>query len=220
MRFSYEELLCFNSITQGPAPFGIKLKHFPGEREEVVARTQRQLKEKMILDEGAHLTKAGGVIVRCYELYRNSHIHVILNEMKIALLANGECIVMYPAEDGYEMISTDHARLMAAVLQECPYIRKEEAREKGKWKGYGYDEFSAYIEENAKGSLMIGEYEGMKAVRERVFYWTEEAGYIYNLQRERQKEAAPREMRIELLKALKLWERQEEIRQAAVAGQV
>jgi hypothetical protein len=216
MMFSYEEILCMNSITDGPKPFRIRLIKAPGSEESILMRAQVGLREKNILDKDNHLTMAGKVMIRCYELYRNCKDFAVINEVSVAFVAKRECIICYPVAGGYMMECMDRMKVAAAILKESPYlqrIKKVEAEERGAWSDAGYEEVMAFVEKEAKGHLLISEIAGTDARKGRLFYWTDTKGYIYNLEQERLKAAGPREMWKEVLRVLKLWDFREELKQ-------
>jgi hypothetical protein len=226
MLFTDDELLCFNSITNGPAPFRIKIKQTRGSEADIVARTKERLRERQLLDDQNHLTTAGGMIVRYYEEYRNSNHYLIINEMSVAIIAKRRCIVVYPADGGYMMGSMDTAKVMAAAVHECTFLQASRssatappidasgfaaAGSPGQWAPADWEAVSAYVKENAVGHLIINEIKERDATKSRLIYWTKERAYLYNIERQRQKEVNPPQLYQELLKLFKLWELREEV---------
>ncbi len=215
MRFHHEEMLCFHSISSGPEPFRIAIGLDEGEKtEEIVERTKSRLREKKILDAGNHLTLEGTAILRAYELYRNSETHLILNHLKVALLPNGVCVVLEPKEDGYEMFCTDHVQLMELLLTKALFLKNMETGTlKEKWKALSYRDWAAYLEEEKKGRLLVvGEYQNQETIRECVFGWTEDSGFVYDLNRKQIKALSGGEMEQAFRKFLGLpgeWEPEE-----------
>lgn len=203
MQFTQEEIFFFNSMTKGRMPFEIVCK-LPEQKtsEEIVEETIQSCMQKGLIGEDRHLTKTGLVMLHSWEQYRNSRWHVKMNELRIALLPNNKLIIAYPKDGGYDIQCLRSELVMFALLKQSEYLRQGEERpQRGKWRSISEEEWEQEIEE-MEGAIPLFLYENRKRIERKVYYWKNEQGYVFNMDRKRVRELSPCVMRKQIYRTL------------------
>ena len=191
MRFNNEEIVFLTSVSRGNVPFGIKYR-LPGELErgEFIERTMQSLMKKGILDAQKKLTKEGAAIIRCWEKYRNCKDHVMIHQVRAALLPGGMLIVALPEEDGYEVQYMNAEVLMLAILKQAQSLcGASKQPERGKWQDIPEEEGREPNEQ--EGMIPIIRFEYSKEIDRRVICWNGNQVYQVNPERRRMRTLSP-----------------------------
>lgn len=203
MHLTEKEMIFLTSVSRGRAPFGL-LYHVPekSKRSQFVEDTIEELKMKKYLNEEGKLTKEGTDIIYLWERYRNCKKHIRINQCNIAVLPEEVLIVVVQTEDGYEMVCTNKETFMASILKYADFLCQEDKkRERGKWRNL---EEAAFAEEVMKGDgyLLLFEYTAGKLESEKIYYWKEEEGFLFNRKSKRVRNLSPGVMRRQIYQAL------------------
>lgn len=205
MKFSEQEMVFLNSITDGPSPFGLTL-HVPEDmdREKYVAETVQSLQKKNVIGPDGRLSRPGVIPVRVFELYRNAESHVLLNGLLLCETEDRRRICIAKDKDGYELFCMDAAAILVLLLKASPYMRRAQPKEvpipvprklrEGEWE--------QAAETYSKRNILAFRFEGRSPVERKVFCWDDENGYEYDLTAEERTAVSPREMRLRLMKLL------------------
>lgn len=203
MRFTENEIVFLTSVSRGRAPLGITY-HIPEkeERDSYIEETIHSLIEKKLLDEEWNLTKAGADTIYLWERYRNCKNHIRLNQVNIAVLPENVLIAVVQGDKEYEVICTDRDRLMLMILKHTEYLCREEAKsERGKWQEMDDDLFVREVEE-MDGYLLLYRYRTGKLIKELIYYWKKNNGYLFDRSRKRGRSLSPAVMRKQIYRAL------------------
>lgn len=208
MRFNRNELLFINSITKGKAPFGILLRYPKDEEmDSYKIEVVKSFRQKGLLTESGHFTKAGTALLLLWEEYRNAPRHMIFNRMHLSVNENRRIVgVGYTDSGDYEIVSTDSAVIMTSLLKKFPFLRQEKTKTELASESMSYDDWSAEIV-NAKGEiLVVGSFLHNAPTEERVFYCINNTPYIYDFNKSVKREISARAMRVRLLEYLSILE--------------
>lgn len=189
MHFSNEEIVFLTSVSRGNIPFGIKYR-MPKEEEKdaFVERAIQRLSKKGILDEQSKLTKEGAFIIRCWEEYRNCKDHVMINQVRAALLPDGMLIVALPNGDEYEVQYMNAEVLMLSILKQAQSLCGASIQpERGKWQDISEEE----AERKPDGMIPIIRYVHHKEADRRLIYWKGDQIYQINSERMRMRTLSP-----------------------------
>lgn len=191
MHFNNEEIVFLTSVSRGNVPFGIKYR-MPKEeeRDAFVERTMQRLVEKGILDEQRKLTEEGAFIIRCWEEYRNCKDHVMINQVRAALLPGGMLITALPDGDEYEVQYMNAEVLMLAILKQARSLCGASVPpERGKWQDIPEEEGRESDEQ--EGMIPIIRFEYSNEIDRRVICWKGEQIYQINPERMRMRTLSP-----------------------------
>lgn len=188
MRFTNEEIVFLTSVSGGNVPFGIKSKMpAEGEKDAFVERAIQSLMKKGILNEQRKLTQEGTAIIRCWEEYRNCKDHVMIHQIRAALLPDGMLITVLPKEDAYEVQYMNAEVLMLAILKQARSLcGASKQPERGKWQNIAEEEQDA-----PEGIIPIIRFEHHKETDRRVICWKGDSIYQINLERMRARILSP-----------------------------
>lgn len=186
MKFTPQEILFLNSVTKGGQPFNMNSRLPKGLKgEEIVEGAIQGLMEKGLLDEERHLTKDGTAMLVCWQEYRNSKVHLLVNRLNVAVLPGNMVVTVYEKEGGYEIECMSSEVLMLAILKQCEYLRQgEEKPERGTWKTVSIEQWVADAGE-AEDGVPIFVYHGNKMREQSIYYWKEQQGYLFDLKKSR-----------------------------------
>lgn len=123
LKFTEEELTFINSITKGPAPFGVFLK-YPVWRdtEELKSEVLTSLQEKQILGEDKKITEYGMIPLILWEEYRNAVSHIVLNQVCFAVLSNGRLVGVRKAEKQYYLTTGRGKEIFLELLKNNTFL--------------------------------------------------------------------------------------------------
>lgn len=205
MKFSEKEMVFLNSISDGPAPFGLDL-HVPEEadQKQYVAETIQTLQKKNIIGQDGKLSRLGVIPVRLFELYKNAQSYVLLNNLLMCATEDRRRICITKDQDGYDLFCMDAAEILALLLKTSPFMRRAELKDvpiphprklrAGEWE---------QAEEKYSGQCILAfRFDGQRPTERKVYCWDDENGYEYNLTAEECTAISPREMRLRLMKLL------------------
>lgn len=187
MRFTAEEILFLNSLTKGGRPFNMRsqLSKKGLKAEEIVEGAIRGLTEKGLLDAERHLTKDGTAMLVCWQKYRNSRVHLLVNRLNVAVLPGNMVVAVHELEDGYGIDYMSSEVLMLAILKQCEYLRQgEEKQERGAWETISAEQWEMRAGE-AEGGVPISVYHGNELHEQSIYYWKGKQGYLFNPKRNR-----------------------------------
>lgn len=203
MKFTEQEMMFLISVSRGRVPFGISCRMpEPGKKEEYIRETLDSLKKKGILDGKGKLTKEGAEVIWLFEQYRNCKKHIRLNHVNIAVLSEGVLAVVTETGEGYEASCISTALFMTELLKHADYLcLGEEKGRRGKWESIKKEEWLSGLEE-ADGCLLLREYSAGRPESEKIYYWKDGEGYLYNRTRERRRTLSPGVMRKQIYRTL------------------
>lgn len=201
MKFQIEELLFLTNITKGPMPFGVFLK-FPVKRtgKEVGEEAVTLLQKKGVLGADRKFTREGALVTSYWEAYRCSNRHLIINKSYLAVLPDRRLIILTKCGKEYDFQTMDATVYMKLLLDKCEFMcQKENAGERRRSERIPYDVWQKERAQKEEPCLVVGVFEDQQMKREMVYYWKEEAGYVYDLNKEKVRTIQPRKMRIQFL---------------------
>lgn len=205
MKFSEKEMVFFNSISSGPAPFGLDL-HIPEEvnRKQYVADAIQSLQEKNIIGPDGKLSKLGIIPIRIFELYKNAKSYVLLNNLLFCETEDRRKICITSDQDGYELFCMDAAAMLALLLKASPYMRRAEPQNMpiSHPRKVQEGELEQVLQKYSKQSILAARFEERQPVESKIYCWDDENGYEYNLSAGECTALSPREMRLRFMKLL------------------
>jgi hypothetical protein len=205
MKFSEKEMVFFNSISSGPAPFGLDL-HIPEEvnRKQYVADAIQSLQEKNIIGPDGKLSKLGIIPIRIFELYKNAKSYVLLNNLLFCETEDRRKICITSDQDGYELFCMDAAAMLALLLKASPYMRRAEPQNMpiSHPRKVQEGELEQVLQKYSKQSILAARFEERRPVESKIYCWDDENGYEYNLSAGECTALSPREMRLRFMKLL------------------
>lgn len=205
MKFSEKEMVFFNSISSGPAPFGLDL-HIPEEvnRKQYVADAIQSLQEKNIIGPDGKLSKLGIIPIRIFELYKNAKSYVLLNNLLFCETEDRRKICITSDQDGYELFCMDAAAMLALLLKASPYMRRAEPQNMpiSHPRKVQEGELEQVLQKYSKQSILAARFEERQPVERKLYCWDDENGYEYNLSAGECTALSPREMRLRFMKLL------------------
>lgn len=205
MKFSEKEMVFFNSISSGPAPFGLDL-HIPEEvnRKQYVADAIQSLQEKNIIGPDGKLSKLGIIPIRIFELYKNAKSYVLLNNLLFCETEDRRKICITSDQDGYELFCMDAVAILALLLKASPYMRRAQPKDMpiSRPRRLKEGEWEQVFEKYSKQSILAFRFEERQPVERKLYCWDDENGYEYNLSAGECTALSPREMRLRFMKLL------------------
>lgn len=205
MKFSEKEMVFFNSISSGPAPFGLDL-HIPEEvnRKQYVADAIQSLQEKNIIGPDGKLSKLGIIPIRIFELYKNAKSYVLLNNLLFCETEDRRKICITSDQDGYELFCMDAAAMLALLLKASPYMRRAEPQNMpiSHPRKVQEGELEQVLQKYSKQSILAARFEERQPVERKLYCWDDENGYEYNLSAGECTALSPWEMRLRFMKLL------------------
>jgi len=208
LKLTEEELIFMNSVTKGPVPFGVFLK-YPvwKDTEDLKEEIVRSLQKKGILNEERKITEFGMIPLIMWEEYRNAVHHMVLNQTCFAVLPNGRLIGIRNTGKEYWLSTGRGEEILLELLQKNRFLRGgENEREHYTSRRLTYDEWSRLMHEKDYHMLIAGSYVNYKPEKETAYYWDEEEGYQYDLNKGRERRLRPRQMRMRLMELLNVRE--------------
>lgn len=205
MKFSEQEMVFLNSISDGPPPFGLTL-HVPEDkaREQYVAQTIQSLQKKNVIGPDGKLSRLGVIPVRVFELYKNAESHVLLNGLLLCGTEDRRRICIAQDKDGYDLFCMDAAAILVLLLKASPYMRRAQPKDvpAPKPRKLKEGEWEHAAETYSDRNILAFRFEGRSPVERKVFCWDDENGYEYDLAAEECTAISPREMRLRFMKLL------------------
>ncbi len=201
LKLTEEELIFINNVTKGPAPFGVFLKYpawkDTGKLEEELLGS---LMEKGILDAGKKITGYGMIPLLLWEEYRNADRHLVLNQAVFAVLPDGRLTGVRKIGKDYYLTTGRGGELVFELLKQSPFLRGgEKEGEHYASRRLSYDEWGRRMREEDYQVLVAGSYAGYSPEKETAYYWNQEEGWQYDLNKGRERRLKPRQMRMRLL---------------------
>lgn len=202
MRFTSNEMMFFHSITPGETVLGFRFFFPQGEKGKIAEeKTIQSLIKKGILESEERLAEKGLYPAKAMEDYKKSKKHIIINHLHLALLENGDMVMIYPVNQEYEICRINSAVLLFLCIKNYPFLRGGMEKKDIAMEQPGLDMVLRELYEN-ENNILIGEYQEQKAVRERIFYQKDDKDYIYDMVSGIRYETDGYQMRIELKKLL------------------
>lgn len=205
MIFSTGELRCFNSILDNKKLFGIKLDEKYDNEEEYISKIIDSLKIKSILDENSKLTDIGVLPILALREYKNSRNHIIINNFNIALLKDGKSVVIKKEEEGYRIFFCSRELILFSIIYSSNFMRKE-SKDNDNVSTEKIQYLKLLIDEKykRKNSITLSWYFCTEKVTEKIYSWSDEDGYIYDVINSNRKVMSPKEMRLSLMEDLRI----------------
>ena len=142
-----------------------------------------------------------------WEEYRNAVHHMVLNQACFAVLPNGRLIGIRNTGKEYWLSTGRGEEILLELLQKNRFLRGgENEREHYTSRRLTYDEWSRLMHEKDYHMLIAGSYVNYKPEKETAYYWDEEEGYQYDLNKGRERRLRPRQMRMRLMELLNVRE--------------
>ncbi len=203
-----EELIFLNNVTKGPAPFGVVLR-YPRWRdaEELKEEIVASLQEKGILDEERKITQYGMIPLLLWEEYRNARRHVVLNEVYFAMLPGGRMTGLREWEGKYCLMTGRGEEILMELLKGSEFLRSADRKgEHYASREVDYETWSGAMHRMDGGMVIAGSFVDDEPEKEVVYYWDENRGYQYDLNKGRERQLQPRQMRLRLMELLNVQE--------------
>ncbi|WP_027208855.1 DUF5081 family protein [Butyrivibrio hungatei] len=205
MRFTSDELLFLNSITQESAPFGVffnKIKKEDGKEKAEIAKAEL-IKKGIITDKG--ITAFGFGMIKIWGEYCNAYKYLVINRTLIGLIDERRCIVVYRDGAGYEIASGDKAEIIYACLKEYDFLRRADDKTVPEFlkEDVEYDDIVKKIHELGVNAMNVGVFpKGRKPGEEGFFYYDKKTIYHYNLHTKTERIVNPSSARKYLMEKL------------------
>lgn len=192
------------SVSRGRVPFGVQCTVPEDEdRERYIAETMKSMAQKGILDENQRLTDKGAAVISFWEKYRNSRRHIRLNHVNAAILPGDILITVVEAGDGYEVLAVRSELFMMELLKHAEYLCMEEkADERGKWQDIREEDWKKKLE-SMDGGILLREFDAGRVQAEKVYFWKEGKGYLFNKTNGRIRSLSPGVMRKQIYRLLR-----------------
>lgn len=206
MKFSKQELICFNSILGGSPIVGINLKETNDKDVNTyVDETIRTLKEKNILDGNGRLTKIGILPIEILKKYKNAKKHISLNFTRVALLDDDRAVIIKIEGDQYDVSICNKIELLEKLVSRSSYMQKETTSE-NKMKKEKLDFMDLLKDDELYKSEAINTkvYFDGSEIGNKIYYWNNDKGFLYDLNSEYREELTPRNMRIKFMNLLNI----------------
>lgn len=203
MRLSDAEMMFMISVSKGRKPLGIGVKMPENkEREAYVQNTVCSLREKGIVNENMGLTKEGADLLYFFEIYRNNHRHVVLDQVYVAVLPKNRLITVERKESSYEFSCISTAVLLEALLGYSEFLNShDEHPRRGSWESITARALTEKVQ-SSTGGVWIREYiEGVSS-GEKYYGWDMQQGYVVNLEKNRIRSLSPSWMRKQICRLL------------------
>lgn len=208
LKLTEEELLFINSVTKGPVPFGVFLK-YPAWKDtgDLKEEILLSLQEKGIVNEEKKITEFGMIPLIMWEEYRNAIHHLVLNETCFAVLSNGRLTGIRKMRGEYYLSTGRGEEILLELLKKNRFLcGGEKEREHYTSRRLTYDEWSKLMQEKDYHMLIAGSYVNYNPEKETAYYWDEEEGYQYDLNKGKERRLKPRQMRLRLMELLNVRE--------------
>jgi hypothetical protein len=206
MKFSKQELICFNSILDGKAIVGINLsKEEIQDEDKYIKETIDLLKEKNILDENGKLMQLGTLPIKALGEYKNAKEHVSINMLRIGILDEDKIVVIDTKDDKYDIYMSHKAIIIKEILGKSSFMRSSSTSSDNfvieKIKD---NNLIIKKEDYDKESLSVIKYSNGCHIKEKIYYWDDNEGFEYDFISGTRVQLSPRTMRINLLQDIGL----------------
>lgn len=202
MKFSNNEMIFLNSLSDGPVPFGLSF-HMPEDKEKdrFILETIQSLQEKNIIGADGKLSKLGVIPVKILELYKNAESHVLLNHLLLCGTSDRRRICIVPDSDGYDMFCIDSTAILFMFLKESAFMQKAQQKNAPLFfpRKMKTEEWQRAASKYSGRNILACRFQGPCPVERKIFYWDDQNGYEYNFASEECKKISPREMRLCLM---------------------
>lgn len=202
MKFTEQEMVFLNSLSDGPSPFGISLTVPSDEdKEHYLVSTIQSLKEKNIVDADSKLSKLGVIPVKVLEIYKNADEHILLNRLCMCRTSDNQLICILPDENGYDMFSVDPSVILLMLLKQSSYLCKAQEKDVVPYlpQKMDYVKWQQSTAPFAGHSVVVGKFQKDVPILEKNYYWDEQNGFQYDFHTEEQTQLNPREMRLQFM---------------------
>ena len=206
MKFSKQELVCFNSILDGKAILGIKLsKEEIKDEDQYIKETIDLLKGKNILDENGKLNQVGVLPIRALAEYKKAKEHMSINTLRIGILKDGKIVIIDTKDDKYDIYMSPKAYIIKEILGKSTFMSLS-SKEKNNYKieKIDYSNLVNKKEDYEKSSLSIDRYSLGCVIDEKIYYWDDNEGFVYDFIKGTRLQLSPKAMRINLLQDIGL----------------
>jgi len=215
MKFSAQEMIFLNSLSDGPAPFGISFSMpVEAEKEKFIADTIQSLKGKNIVDSDAKLSKLGVIPVKVLEIYKNAKEHIIFNHLFMCRTADNQFICIVPVSGEYDMFSIDPSVVLLMALKQSSFMCGAQEKDAIPFQPQkiDYEEWQQSMTPFADNNIVVGKFQGEHPVLEKVYYWDDQIGFVYDFHIQERTQLFPREMRLQLMDILGISYETEELK--------
>lgn len=204
MILTASELAVLSHISGNEMLFGVPNKSVRiKEQENFVQQTTESLKEKGILDNEGKLRKKGTLPIYILEQYKKAKKHLIINNIKLAVLPTHKVISIIPVENGYDLSTEDSVVFFTQFMGLKEYFGRADFNVNYERKKYKvYEDWEKEFQKYRDDYILIGAFDEKKVIEEIVLYWDEEMGYLFDLHSVERKEMSPRMMRLHLMELL------------------
>ena len=183
MKFTSDELLFLNSITQESAPFGVffdKIKKEDGKEKAEIAKAGL-IKKGIITDRT--ITAVGFGVIKIWSEYCTAYKYLVINKTLIGLIDDCRCVVVYRNGDGYEIASGDKAEIIYTCLKEYDFLLRADDKNvpESLKEDVKYDDIVRKTHELGVKVMNVGIFPaGRKTGEEGFFYYDQKTIYYYN----------------------------------------
>jgi hypothetical protein len=163
------------------------------------------LQDKNILDTDRHLTKAGLIPLRLFELYKNASEHFLVNRMRIARTSDGKWIFLVPVDEQWECFALEPVFCMSLILSTFPFLRQGQDRnaEAGLPSPYT-DDRKKELAKTVQQELAIKTFTNRKLTSACQYSFTGEKCFLIDCLKQEITEILPRDARVQIMKMLEI----------------
>lgn len=206
MKCSGEELIFFSSIVSKDNLFAMELDIGEEEnRESFVDNTMDQLQKNGLVHPDKRLTIPGIRMLEAIVDYKLASEHVIINNMRIALVDGMNAITMIQCgENEYEVMRLPRIAIVLAVITSYPFLKEANAEISTNEEVVSKSRLLKIMREEESEKLIVREYHGINSKQEILYRMDAQGGIRYDLKTGNSRPANPSEIRRALIECLRI----------------
>lgn len=205
MKFTENEMVFFNSITDGESLFGIPITfRIKSSQREEIDKTISSLAAKGVLEKESKLSKKGALPASAIEDYKNAKKYVIINYLHIAI-TDKDAVVIIPLKNfEYEVMRIPTEAIMVMLLKKYEILCRKTNGQVTENKYVNIDNILRELNEKRYSSIILGIFENDKTVNEYVYFWDDINTYRYDFKKQIKSKIDPVIVRKEIAGALSI----------------
>lgn len=175
MKFTENEMVFLNSITEGKYIFGLNIEFsYKNNRAAEIENTIQGLIKKGILESETKLSSVGFLPAKALEMYKESKIYIRINDLKAAIINDSEMIAISPAENNqFELQRVPKAVILYLILEKFSVLRNKLKSVDSKPEKIEEDDILKEIKKS-EGHILIEKFEETSYKTGCVYYWNKE----------------------------------------------
>jgi len=189
MRFTTQEMVCFNSILDGEKIFGVTLE-IPSVMIEstYIKETQDLLMNKGILDNEAQLTQAGAIPIRILDEYKKADRYIFLNHLRMSLHKDDSVIIISKIDDEYEFIRQHKTQFILSLFKQIEFLRNAGKPDDQLVEKVSMEDFEKFIDDyKAEEIFVVKKFIENEPVFEKVYCLKNADGTEYDISQSERK---------------------------------